>query len=241
MVANSHQNSTIRSSQQNSSTSQTELPSSASRQYPGLNRLDCVHDSVKKSVLETPWDHFGNDGAALSFGPSDQNYSTFFQSSSTKPEAIGWIQRQFAECETVNQPERIRTEAFTCEEDLVEDLLEKHYQMAEFEVSQPVFIFEPDFQKAAELGRRLSALGQKTHLASTFSNWANVMGRLGGGLIDVVVSTTLEIPMADQIPWSTVYVPSVQCLRATTDPEGWIGKLILRQQAASENFEVVVG
>lgn len=237
MVANSNQNQTP-----NTKNFENPTPTAENRTYPGLNRLEFVQNSIQKSVLDATWENFGGDGASEPFSTGNQNdYAVFFKPSTSESTANGWVQRQFAEFETEQKQDKIRTEAFESQEDLVEDLLQKHYQNTELDVSQPVFIFEPDFQKAAELSRRLSGLGQQTHLASTFSNWANVLGRLGCGLVDVIVSTTLEVPLANQIPWSTVYVPSVQCLRASSDPEGWIGKLILAQESTNESFEVVVG
>jgi hypothetical protein len=77
-----------------------------------------------------------------------------------------------------------------------------------------------------EIDRCLSAVKLRTHLASPFSNWTNVLGKLGTGQLDVIISTTAEIPHADQIPWRAIYLPSALHLAMLTTPQmDWLGNL----------------
>lgn len=88
----------------------------------------------------------------------------------------------------------------------------------------PILIHVTDYHEAIEIDRCLSAVKLRTHLASPFSNWTNLMGRLGAGQVDVIISTTTEIPYADQIPWGAIYLPSALHLAMLTTPAlDWLG------------------
>lgn len=90
----------------------------------------------------------------------------------------------------------------------------------------PILIYVTDYQEAVEIDRCLSAVKLRTHLASPFSNWTNVLGKLGTGQLDVIISTTAEIPYADQIPWQAIYLPSALHLAMLTTPQmDWLGNL----------------
>jgi len=88
----------------------------------------------------------------------------------------------------------------------------------------PILIYVTDYQEAVEIDRCLSAVKLRTQLASPFSNWTNLVGKLGSGQLDVVISTTTEIPHADQIPWGAIYLPSALHLAMLTTPAlDWLG------------------
>jgi hypothetical protein len=88
----------------------------------------------------------------------------------------------------------------------------------------PILIHVTDYHEAIEIDRCLSAVKLRTQLASPFSNWTNLMGRLGAGQVDVIISTTTEIPYADQIPWGAIYLPSALHLAMLTTPAlDWLG------------------
>ncbi len=94
------------------------------------------------------------------------------------------------------------------------------------EFATPILIYVTDYQEAVEIDRCLSAVKLRTHLASPFSNWTNVFGKLGTGQLDVIISTTAEIPHADQIPWRAIYLPSALHLAMLTTPQmDWLGNL----------------
>ncbi|MDP1561686.1 MAG: hypothetical protein Q8M16_09840 [Pirellulaceae bacterium] len=94
------------------------------------------------------------------------------------------------------------------------------------EFATPILIYVTDYQEAVEIDRCLSAVKLRTHLASPFSNWTNVLGKLGTGQLDVIISTTAEIPHADQIPWRAIYLPSALHLSMLTTPQmDWLGNL----------------
>lgn len=94
------------------------------------------------------------------------------------------------------------------------------------EFATPILIYVTDYQEAVEIDRCLSAVKLRTHLASPFSNWTNVLGKLGTGQLDVIISTTAEIPHADQIPWRAIYLPSALHLAMLTTPQmDWLGNL----------------
>lgn len=95
-----------------------------------------------------------------------------------------------------------------------------------WELATPILIYVTDYQEAVEIDRCLSAVKLRTHLASPFSNWTNVLGKLGTGQLDVIISTTAEIPHADQIPWRAIYLPSALHLAMLTTPQmDWLGNL----------------
>jgi len=88
----------------------------------------------------------------------------------------------------------------------------------------PILIHVADYHEAVEIDRRLSAVKLRTHLASPFSNWTKVLGKLGTGQLDVIISTTTEIPHAEQIPWLAIYLPSALHLAMlTTLQMDWLG------------------
>lgn len=88
----------------------------------------------------------------------------------------------------------------------------------------PILIHVTDYHEAIEIDRCLSAVKLRTQLASPFSNWTNLMERLGAGQVDVIISTTTEIPYADQIPWGAIYLPSALHLAMLTTPAlDWLG------------------
>jgi hypothetical protein len=94
------------------------------------------------------------------------------------------------------------------------------------EPKTPILIYVTDYQEAVEIDRCLSAVKLRTHLASPFSNWTSVLGKLGTGQLDVIISTTAEIPHADQIPWRAIYLPSALHLAMLTTPQmDWLGNL----------------
>ncbi len=94
------------------------------------------------------------------------------------------------------------------------------------EFATPILIYVTDYQEAVEIDRCLSAVKLRTHLASPFSNWTSVLGKLGTGQLDVIISTTAEIPHADQIPWRAIYLPSALHLAMLTTPQmDWLGNL----------------
>ena len=109
-----------------------------------------------------------------------------------------------------------------CQMDLVEHVLTVRRDRVES--SHPILIHVTNYQEAVELDRRLSAFGVATHLASPFSNWTSVLGKLGTGQIEVIISTTVDIPHVEQIAWNAIYLPSAVHLAMLTTPAmDWLG------------------
>lgn len=107
--------------------------------------------------------------------------------------------------------------------DLVDHVLSLRYELRD-ENPGPMLIHVADYQEAMDIDRRLSALKLRTHLASPFSNWTNVFGKLGTGQIDVIITTTVEIPHVEQIQWQAIYLPSALHLAMLTTPSmDWLG------------------
>jgi len=107
--------------------------------------------------------------------------------------------------------------------DLVDHVLSLRYELQD-ENAGPMLIHVADYQEAMDIDRRLSALKLRTHLASPFSNWTNVFGKLGTGQIDVIITTTVQIPHVEQIHWQAIYLPSALHLAMLTTPSmDWLG------------------
>lgn len=105
--------------------------------------------------------------------------------------------------------------------DLVEHVLAMRFQNSQN--TAPILIHVSDYQEAMDIDRRLSAVKLRTHLASPFSNWPQVMSKLAAGQIDVIISTTAQIPYADQVAWQAIYLPSALHLAMLTTPAlDWI-------------------
>lgn len=117
----------------------------------------------------------------------------------------------------------------SCLMDLVEHVLNLRYESRHQEAddvaeSRPILLHVSDYQEAVELDRRLNAFGVSTQLASPFSNWTSVLGKLGTGQIEVIITTTIDIPHVDQIAWQAIYLPSTVHLAMLTTPEmDWLG------------------
>jgi hypothetical protein len=107
--------------------------------------------------------------------------------------------------------------------------------------SGPILIHVTDYQEAVEIDRCLQAIKLRTHLASPFSNWTNILGKLGTGQIDVIISTTTEIPYAEQVPWSAIYLPSALHLAMLTSPRlDWLGNYWFANHATQQPPRLVV-
>jgi hypothetical protein len=88
----------------------------------------------------------------------------------------------------------------------------------------PILIYVTDYHEAVEIDRCLSAVKLRTQLASPFTDWVPVLGRLGTGQLDVIISTTTEIPHAEQIAWGAIYLPTALHLAMLTTPAlDWLG------------------
>lgn len=117
----------------------------------------------------------------------------------------------------------------SCLMDLVEHVLNVRYEgrrqeRGDVAESRPILLHVSDYQEAVELDRRLNAFGVTTQLASPFSNWTSVLGKLGTGQIEVIITTTIDIPHVDQIAWQAIYLPSTVHLAMLTTPEmDWLG------------------
>lgn len=169
-------------------------------------------------------------GAYLSsrLAPVHEAYQETIQR--TDAEFACWNRHSDQGLATVEETE-VHSYRMTCEflepaslMDVVEHVLEVRQQDRELTATSPILIHVADYQEAIELERRLSAFGVATHLASPFSNWTSVLGKLGTGQVEVIVSTTMEIPHVEQVTWKAIYLPSTIHLAMLTTPElDWLG------------------